>query len=74
MKTHSHNFYLRVEAMQCEYLKHHNSGRTEMHIYRKFIYPQFFISRSTFYTWLTINARKELEKLNTPQTATITNQ
>lgn len=54
---------MRVSSMQEEYLKHSNSGRTQMYIYRTFIYPQFFISRATFYNWLTINPTKELAKL-----------
>ena len=50
--------------MQEEYLAHDNSGRTEMYIFRTFIYPRFYISRSTFYRWLTINPRRELAKLD----------
>lgn len=63
VRYHNRNFYKKVEAMQTEYLSHHNSGRTEMYIYRTYIAPKFFISRSTFYNWLSINPSKELEKL-----------
>lgn len=63
IRYHNRNFYLKVEAMQQEYLSHSNSGRTEIYIYRKYIYPKFFISRATFYNWLAINPRRELDKL-----------
>ena len=58
------NYYTKVAAMQEEYLAHGNSGRTELYIYRTFIYPRFYISRSTFYRWLTINPSRELAKLD----------
>lgn len=63
-RYHRRNFYLKVEAMQQEYKAHANSGRTEMYIYRTFIYPKFYISRATFYNWLAINPRRELAKLD----------
>ena len=49
--------------MQEEYLKHYKSGWTTIHIYRTYIYPKFLISRATFYNWLTVAPKKELEKL-----------
>ena len=54
---------MRVQAMQEEYLKYINSGRTTIYIYRTYIYPKFLISRATFYNWLAIAPKKELEKL-----------
>lgn len=65
-RSHNRNFYTKVQAMQAEYMKHRNSGHSEIYVYRKFIYPRFFISRSTFYNWLAINPRKELERLTEP--------
>lgn len=62
-RYHNRNFYTKVQAMQAEYLRHRNSGYSEMYVYRKFIYPRFFISRSTFYNWLAINPARELERL-----------
>lgn len=54
----------RIAAMQAEYLSHQNSGRTEMYIYRTYIKNVFFISRSTFYRWLTINPTKVLAAMD----------
>lgn len=62
-RYHRRNLYNRIAAMQREYLKHSNSGRSEMYIYRTFIFPQFMISRATFYRWLATNPTKELTKL-----------
>lgn len=57
------HFYKRVLRMQEEYLRHANSGRTTQYIYRTYIYPKFLISRTTFYSWLSIAPKKELERL-----------
>lgn len=73
-RYHNRNFYRKVEAMQQEYLSHQNSGRTEMYIYRKWIYPRFFISRATFYNWLSINPTRELEKLKVREPGLFDNQ
>lgn len=68
-RYHRKNFLLRVAAMQREYMAHRNTGRSEMYVYRTWIYPKFWISRSTFYNWLAINPTRELEKLREEEPA-----
>lgn len=68
-RYHRKNFLLRVAAMQREYMLHRNTGRSEMYVYRTWIYPKFWISRSTFYNWLAINPTRELEKLREEEPA-----
>jgi len=51
-----------IIRVQDEFLKHANSGRTTAHIYRTYIYPQFLISRATFYNYLATPAKRDLIK------------
>jgi hypothetical protein len=52
-----------IVCVQEEYLKHANSGRTTVYIYRTYIYPRFFISLGTFYRYLATPAKRDLLKL-----------
>lgn len=53
------NVIIRVQE---EYLKHASSGKTITYIYKTYIYPQFLISRATFYNYLAIPAKRDLIK------------
>jgi len=53
-----------VSDVQAEYLSHVDSGLTTIAIYRKYIYPRYYISRSTFYNYLAIPVKREMKKLN----------
>lgn len=68
-RYHRRNLLEKIAAMQAEYLSHQNSGRTEMYVYRTYIKPVYFISRATFYRWLTINPTKELAAMDREETA-----
>ena len=57
------NFLLRVERVNEVYLEHARRGVFVEHIYRNHIKDQFLISRSTFFTYLSIPYKKELEEL-----------
>lgn len=57
------NYLLKVKEVQCIYLEHQKNGATNEWIYLKVIYPRFLISRSTFYKYLGVNARKELKEM-----------
>jgi len=59
------NYLLRVEQVNKVFLQHSKRGLFTDHIYRDYIRDQFFISRSTFYNYLGIPYKKELEELNT---------
>ena len=62
-KKYNKNRLLVVLQVQDEFLKHADSGRSTAYIYRTHIYPQFLISRVTFYRYLTIPAKRELLKM-----------
>ena len=59
----------RVIQVQEEYLKYANSGHTTQYIYRTYIYPKFLIGIATFYNYLAIPAKRDLEKLMKEQDA-----
>lgn len=56
------NTLIIAKKVQEVYLKHAKEGVTTISIYRNHIYPVFFISKATFYNYLTINVNKELKK------------
>jgi hypothetical protein len=51
-----------LKVQQC-YRQHKQEGVTFMHVYRKYIYPEFLISRATAYTYLATPAVQELKKI-----------
>lgn len=51
----------RIIEVQEEYKKHKEEGITDKRIYKKHIYPKFFISESTFKKYMYTNARRELK-------------
>lgn len=59
------NYLLRVKEVNEIYMKHYKRGIFVEHIYRDYIRNQFYISRSTFYSYLSVPYKKELEELMT---------
>jgi hypothetical protein len=57
------NYLRKVVEVQNITLEHINRGCTQIWVYKKIIYPRFFISLNTFYRWLGEPAKKELAEL-----------
>lgn len=57
------NTLLRYKAIQDEYLKFKTEDIPTTVIHRKYIYPKFFISRTTLYTILGTPINKKLKEL-----------
>lgn len=53
-----------IADVQAEYLLYANSNLTTRDIYKKYIYPRFYISNATFYNYLAIPVKREMKKLN----------
>ncbi len=59
----SKNKLLRYKQIQDEYLKYKTEDIPTTVILRKYIYPKFFISRTTLYTILSTPVNKLLKEL-----------
>lgn len=46
-------------------LEHTKKGVTQEWVYKNLIFPQYRISRSSFYSYLGCNAKQELRRLST---------
>lgn len=57
------NILTRIAKVQEITLEHTNRGVCQEWIYSHLVYPNYTISRRTYYYWLGINARQELRKL-----------
>lgn len=57
------NFLLRVKEVNELYKEKQRIGLSTEFIHRTFIAPQFHISRSTLYEWLTIPYAKQLREI-----------
>lgn len=57
------NALLRYRAIQEEYLKHRAEDIPLTRIWRNYIYPKFFISKTTLYTILGTPIEKELKQI-----------
>lgn len=57
------NKLLRYKLILDEFKKHNNEDIPTTVIHRKYIYPKFFISRTTLYTILCTPVNKELKEL-----------
>ncbi len=57
------NKLLRYKQIQDCYIEHKTDENTTMLVYRKYIYPKFFISRNTLYTVLNTPVNKLLKQL-----------
>ncbi len=58
------NKLLRYKAILDEYQKHKTQDIPTTVIHRKYIFPKFFISRTTLYNILCTPVNKELKELN----------
>lgn len=52
----------RIIAIQNLTLEHTQRGATQEWIYHNLVYPVYFISKRTYYTYLSTNARRELRQ------------
>jgi hypothetical protein len=57
------NFLLKVKAVSEVYLQYKEHGVSNEFVFENYIQKQFFISRTTFFSYLTIPYKKELEEL-----------
>lgn len=57
------NTLLRYKAIQDEYIKHKNEDIPTTVVWRKHIYPKFFISRTTLYNVLGTPVNKQLKEM-----------
>jgi hypothetical protein len=55
------NLLRRIIEIQDITLEHKARGATQEWIYKNIIYPRYFISRPTYYRYLSINAKKMLK-------------
>ncbi|HFG0564862.1 hypothetical protein [Flavobacterium psychrophilum] len=58
------NKLLRYKAIQEAYLEHYSEDIPLTVIHRKYIYPKFFISKTTLYTILGTQIEKQLKALD----------
>jgi hypothetical protein len=61
------NFLLRVKDVNEVYLEYHNHGVPAEYIFRNYINERFRIGRTTFFEYLTIPYKRELELLDRKQ-------
>lgn len=61
------NHMNRVQAVQEVYNLHKQEGIPDAFIWRKHIYPKYFISLDTFYRYLQISPKTELKKMGIAQ-------
>jgi len=66
MSYNKRNKLERICEIQRITLEHTRRGVTQKWVYDHVIYPRFLISISTFYNYLGVPARKELNKLKSP--------
>lgn len=64
MAYNKRNLYMKVVEIQNIVLAGQKRGDTQKEIFWKEIEPVFHISVSTFYNYLAMNAKAELEKMN----------
>ena len=71
MAYNSRNKLIKIQEIVTIYLNNKELGYNNEHIYKNIIYPAYYISKTTFYNYLTIPANrllKELEATCKPQT------
>jgi len=57
------NFLMKVLVIQQITIDHQAKGVTKEWIYENIIFHNYFISRGTYFNYLTVNARKQLREL-----------
>jgi hypothetical protein len=60
MAYNRHNILKRIVEIQKITLEHTSKGVTQVYVYENIIKPRFFISVSTYYSYLSMNAKKML--------------
>jgi hypothetical protein len=61
------NYLNRVRAVQRVYREHKHEGVTDVHIWKAYIQPVYYISERTFRAYLTVRAGALLRDLESPQ-------
>ncbi|MFZ4547544.1 MAG: hypothetical protein ACOYN4_08920 [Bacteroidales bacterium] len=61
------NLLLTILEVQALVLEYQGKGKTQQWIHKNIIHPKYFISISTYYNYLKINARKELKEYEQKQ-------
>jgi len=56
------NYLRKVKEIQDITIEHKARGATQEWIYKNIIYPRYFISKPTYYRYLSINAKKLLKE------------
>lgn len=69
MAYNNKNLLKRIVDIQNIYLKYRDQGVTGEYIYANYVYPNYRISRKTFYNYLARNAKKELTDLKEKETS-----
>lgn len=69
MSYNKRNKLERISEIQRITLEHTQRGVTQKWVYDNVIYPRFLISIATFYSYLGVNARKELNLLKAAEAA-----
>jgi len=67
MAYNKQNHLKKIIDIQNIYLEHNAKGVSGEFIYKRMISQVYKISRSTFYKYLAINAKKELKELSPPE-------
>lgn len=67
------NFLLRVKQVNEIFIEHHRRGVFAENIYRLYIRDRFYISRRTFYSYLTIPYLRELARMEDQPSASSRN-
>lgn len=62
------NLLMKIIAVQNITLEQKKKGVTQEWVFDNLVSPRFFISRRTFYSWLAINAKKEIKELDSQPT------
>lgn len=58
------NYYKRIIEIQNITLEHTQKGVTQEWVYNNIIYPKYFISRATYYRYLSTNAKHAIKLTN----------
>jgi predicted transcriptional regulator YheO len=64
MAYNKRNYLLKIIDIQNITLEQTEKGVFQESVYRNIISPRYFISRTTYYRYLSINAKKELKAID----------
>lgn len=63
MAYNQYNHLQIVKAVLETFNEHKQEGVTTAYVYRKYIFPKFFISRATFYNYMNIPVNKRIKEI-----------